>query len=414
MEDRDDRSVLIYCPDLPGHRQIYCDVLTDFFLWKGLRVVLAIGGLQTQSGFEEYSSPYIEQYRGDPRVAIAALGGEAFGPSGAPSWHAIRSLQRDREVQWTFFVDGDALRSGASLIRTVLGRPRLLGKNCAIFLDATFLYYPIPSRGSSTLRFLRGLVWWSRMQLRESLFYRVILRRIWDFDVCFFPDGNFVQEFGYKEYHYLPEIHRSFRFKDRDDSAHEDALRDYHGFLRANSGRDVVLYFGNAEQRKGYDSLLKLVHDHEDLVFVHCGRHATAETYDYPVDELKEDIKESGRLFEFLNRYVTSQKLIDELFSSCKFLLLPYRNHYKSSGILIQAVDHGKPVLVPDVGLMNSLLAENGIGSTYDHLCYDDFEAQFVTFRREHACYLDNVMRFRRRFSRDRIFAALERGLSLA
>lgn len=411
---RSRRSVLIYCPDLAGHRQIYCDVLTDFFLTKGFGVVLAVGAPQREKASEVRFSPYIEQYREDPFVTIVPIAEQAPGAPGEQQWHALQRLQKDFQVERTFFVDGDALRPGLSVPKSLFSKPKVPGKNCGIFLQVGFIYYPIPWARHSLVRSFRGLFWWLRFQLRENLFYRVILRRVWDFDVCFFPDDNLVKRFDYKEYHYLPEIHRSFRFRTLDNSGDEGVAREYEDFLSANSGKDVVLYFGNAERRKGYDFLLKLVHDHRDLVFVHFGRHATEEAYDYPVDAFRDGLRSSGRLFEFLGGFVASPQLIDEFFSSVKFILLPYRNHYKSSGLLIQATEYGKPVLVPDIGLVNELVTENGLGLTYKHLWYDDFESQFFKLRSDGARYSDKVIRFHQGFTKDRIFAALEQGLALA
>lgn len=414
MRGRDGKSVLIYCPDLGGHRQIYCDVLTDFLLSNGFGVILAVAGVHLENELQEYHSPHIEQYRGDAHVAIVPVGEQAFKDSGRLESHVIRDLQRELEVDWTCFVDGDRLKSGLSLVRSLFNRPRLLGRNCAIFLDVGFMYYGIPSRRDSTFDLLRGLVWWLRTQLRENLFYRVVLRHLWNFDLCFFVDEYFVRRFDYAEYHYLPDIPHSFRLRGPEGSGYEDTIGDYEHFLRANSDRDVILYFGNAARRRGYDWLLKLTHDHPDLVFVHCGGHVTKETYDYAVGPLEDELRSSGRLFQFLDTFVTSTQLVDRFFSSTGYVLLPYRNHYQSSAILIQAIDHGKPVLVPDVGLMNSLVADNGIGATFNHLSYDDFESQFLRLRSEYTRYLDSVMEFRQGFTKDAVFAALKGGLGVA
>ena len=66
------------------------------------------------------------------------------------------------------------------------------------------------------------------------------------------------------------------------------------------------------------------------------------------------------------------------LASSCvrPLAVLPYRRHYVSSGVMLQALEADRPVLVPDRGLMAWRTLAFGLGRTYAEGSYEDLRRE--------------------------------------
>jgi hypothetical protein len=147
---------------------------------------------------------------------------------------------------------------------------------------------------------------------------------------------------------------------------------------------------------------------------VHCGRRAPDQVYDYEVDRIRKGLKKSGRIFEWVDTFIADTRVTDTLFGSTKYVLFPYRNHYFSSGIFMQATQYGKAVLVPDVGLLNSYVRDHDLGLTYEHGSYVDFERKAASLGSVYRDYAENVDQFSEMFTQEQIYAHLRKGLNLA
>jgi glycosyltransferase involved in cell wall biosynthesis len=128
--------------------------------------------------------------------------------------------------------------------------------------------------------------------------------------------------------------------------------------------RPVVVYVGTNQERRGYDTLLRLAVA-EDAVFLHCGR---LEPHDGPgaddVERLRAVLAGRDALLETAGPYVRPETA-DVFLRAAAVVALPYRRHLGSSGVMLQAVAAGRPVLVPDEGLMSFRAASFGLGATF-------------------------------------------------
>lgn len=62
-----------------------------------------------------------------------------------------------------------------------------------------------------------------------------------------------------------------------------------------------------------------------------------------------------------INRYVSNEEE-KQLFAAGDVVLLPYRRHFGSSGILVRAIGAGLPVIVSDEELIGRLVRERDLG----------------------------------------------------
>ena len=85
--------------------------------------------------------------------------------------------------------------------------------------------------------------------------------------------------------------------------------------------------------------------------------------FELDVNVLRNVLKSRGDLFE-TNEYIDDPDCIDVFFRQTDRIIFPYRGFAGSSAVMIQAINYGLPVLVPDFGLMGLRVDKNGIGMT--------------------------------------------------
>ncbi len=153
-------------------------------------------------------------------------------------------------------------------------------------------------------------------------------------------------------------------------------------FKRINNANFIILYFGTAQKRRGYDDLLKLAIDN-DACFVHCGIRNYKDTYNYNVDELRGILDKRNKLFE-TNEFITDTNCIDFFFKSVSHLVLPYDESFLgSSGVMLQALSYGIPVLVRDRGLIGYQVKKYKLGQTFSHNLSQNQFLSFINIPKE-------------------------------
>jgi glycosyltransferase involved in cell wall biosynthesis len=155
-------------------------------------------------------------------------------------------------------------------------------------------------------------------------------------------------------------------------------------FKAKNKGRFIILYFGTAQPRRGYDILLKLAVE-SNACFVHCGLNNDKENFEFNTDELKVILKKEERILE-TNQYISDPVCIGHFFGSISHLILPYRKFMGSSGVMLQALGYGIPVLVPNLGIIGYRVNKHNLGLTFDNgykSLLDQFN-HFIRIPKEH------------------------------
>jgi glycosyltransferase involved in cell wall biosynthesis len=221
-------------------------------------------------------------------------------------------------------------------------------------------YAAAPSLVGRAKALLRG----RRAPLSDAAFHMRFVARRPVVDAALVLDELYAA--GHRGSHaWLPDIYREFEQGgeewERETAAWAGRVRD---FLAGCPRRPVVVYVGANQRRRGYADLLRLARD-EGGSFLHCGeRDERDESSDEETRELRRALAERGALLETGDAYL-SPETADVFIRAARCVALPYRGHDGSSGIMLQALAAGRPVLVPDRGLMAYRVRTFGLGLTY-------------------------------------------------
>lgn len=331
-------------------------------------------------------SPDLRALKSRPDVQLLSTRTASDSENGHMSAEALASLQRDQGVDVTVFIEAD--KFSAQFRRIAAGdAPRLEGRNLAIFA-ATSAWYPgedvytgerLGIWGPTlrrTLGNIRGRIF--RRHASARFFFERLVMKHRLVDEILVKDERLASWEG-DPVVWMPEISRPLLTAESAQELAETArvARDVKSFLANNRGREPLLYFGDPAYYKGYDHFLAYIAAHPDLCALHAGRggdviEAARCTHD--VVALRRQLVDEGRLFE-LGAYVSSQGMKQLFFESVRIYVTTHRLALSSSTV-IQAAEFGRPVLVPDRGLLAHRVQTLGIGRVYRYGDFDDMHTQ--------------------------------------
>ncbi len=396
------RGVLIYCPNLGGHRLGYAARLIDFYLAAGCDVHVAYRGFlayaRNKKRYATRDCALLDAYAEHERVQLVRLADPLARP--AEVLGEIVEIQTQREIAVTVFVDGDDL-IGTFVRQALPWSKRLRGKNYAVFILSEFLY-------------IGGAPWYRAIRKRyrdhfmRRLFVQYVFQQVDMLDGALYSDEQVIARMRSSKFIHVPEIGHARApeaISAGRASFYSEAMQRYASFLEAHEGKEIILCFGDLEPRKGHDFLVRLCAERGDLAFVRVGR--TKPSMSMPWESVydKERLLHEGRLFE-LDCYIDSQEFIDQLFGSIDYLLLPYRGFYRTSSVMVQALSYGKPLLVADAGLMGARVKRHELGRTYAHGDYAAFAEEYARLREDHASYAPKITAYYEAAFSERAFAA--------
>ncbi len=389
------KRVLLYSPDVIGHPPVYCRVIADALQGQPCEVVVSMG-FSDAAGLRD--SPDLHPLLGRPGVQIVDT--RTFSAQGRPHLSAeeIRRMQDHFEADTTLFIEAD--KSNQEFRRIAAGQaPRLRGRSLGIFAN-TAEWYPgedsftgeRKTLRASTLRTTLGNIKravFGRRDTPRYFFERVIIgTRV--LDEVLVKDERLAQWRG-APVRWMPEISRPApALETSEDTAEIERRREeLDAFLAANAGREPVLYFGDAAFYKGYDLFLQFMVATPEACAIHPGRSYDAEQrrhFQCDVDAMREQLKREGRLLE-TNDYVHAERLKAMYFGAVRLYLTTHRLALSSSTV-IQALEQGKPVLVPDRGLLGWRVRSNSLGAIYEYGDVADLR------RKAHALWSGDLGRF--------------------
>jgi hypothetical protein len=403
-------KILLYAPDLTGHPQVYCRVIGDILLDVGVTVFIAAATDSATVCNDWYAlAPLADNQHVqflDTRMISDSGGGHLTAEE-------LRELQVRLQVDSTLFIEGDWFRE--QFVRIASGNvSSLYGKNVAICSKVNQWYpgedaytgKPISLMGP-TVRTTLGNLKRSIFNRREQdrYFYETVLVKKKAVDALIVKDERITEKYGPPVY-WMPEIYRVFDYSGSDKCGED--WNQYAGPIRAYvsaAGVDnVLLYFGTGTFYKGYDYFLKLASMDASTYALHAGapRRQEPQTMAFDTDRLRQALLQQERLFE-TNSFVKSAKLIDLLFHSVERFVSTHRLTL-SSGTMLQALEAGKPVLVPGTGLVGWRVQRFGLGQTYRYLDENDLCRSWREFRNQPISqYQQNISSFMNRFSRERV-----------
>jgi glycosyltransferase involved in cell wall biosynthesis len=372
------KRILLYSPDVVGHPPVYCRVIADALAASPCQVVVAMGftdkiGLNESADIQPLAM----------RANVQLIDTRNFSRTGNPHLSAeeLVELQLHFGTDTTLFIEAD--KSKAEFFHIATGQaPRLRGRNLGIFANAAE-WYPgeDPDTGqrrtirARTVRTTLGNVKRAIFNRQQSAryFYENIIIRSGVLDEILVKDERLAKWRG-PPVHWMPEISRPNALAELPEESAEFLRRrtEIQSFLASNKHREPVLYFGDATSYKGYDLFLEFVAASPSTCAIHAGR-----TYDplqrsyyrSDVQALRAQLANENRLYE-TNAYVHTQRLKELFFGSIRLYITTHRLTLSSSTV-IQALEFGKPVLVPDRGLLGYRVRKNNLGGVYgyENLC---------------------------------------------
>jgi hypothetical protein len=376
------KRILLYSPDLVGHPSVYCRVIADALAQESCEVVIAMGftdkiGLNQLPDIQPLSS----------RAALTLIDTRNFSRTGKSHLSAeeLVELQVQFGTDTTLFIEAD--KSNTEFLRIAAGEaPRLCGRNLGIFAN-TAEWYPGEDSFTGerrrlvapTVRTTLGNCKRAILNRRQSAryFYEKIIIRSGVLDEILVKDERLAKWRG-PPVHWLPEISRPPSALETPEECTEYLRRrsEIERFLSTNKHREPVLYFGDATYYKGYDLFLEFVAVTPSTCAIHAGRSFDPQhrslfdaqhrfNFRYDVQGLRAKLADENRLYE-TNAYVHTQRLKELFFGSIRLYITTHRLALSSSTV-IQALELGKPVLVPDRGLLGYRVRNNNLGDVYKY-----------------------------------------------
>lgn len=362
-------NALIYSPDFDGHRQVYVFVMANVLLELGFRVFIAGDTKHIIS-----NSFYIDKLKDFKDINIIDTSKYPYGGNAISSTEFL-NLQNACQTDLTIFAEAD-MHIPLFVSQLFKRKNRFRGKLAGIFLRP-FYFYDQPGL-IDKLRYLKHLP--ARWKSDERLFHGFLLKRFSLINVPLYIDEIFVDH--HPSTVWLPDMFQQYAellVKD-ERSDQRSWIKKLDEFKEKNSGRFLFFYFGTAQLRRGYDTLIKMANDNGDC-FIHCGLRNDKEKFVYDVDILRSTLRKDGRLFE-TNQYITDPVCIEYFFRSVSHLILPYRNFFGSSGVMLQALSFDIPILAPENGIIGHRIKKYRLGLTYNNKMTSSLEVQFSNFRK--------------------------------
>ena len=385
-------AVLLVSPSLQGHRLIYCRVLAAVFAATGARVTVA----GDTSASVVAAHPLLADLRARPGVDVVDT-----GPARTFSAAALPGLVREAGAGVLFCADADGLIGdpGLGAARQAAG---VAVRTVGLYVRSTnFIHAPRPP----LRRRLRDRASGRKDAARE--FHEREPFADGSVDAALVLDERFAAV--HRETHrWMPDIFRepaAGAAADAEETARWRERLDV--FLARSPRRPLVVYVGTNQERRGYDVLLRLAVD-EEAAFVHCGRLEEHDGRDPgEVERLRAVLRERGALLETGGAYEHAATA-DAFLRAARCVVLPYRRHDGSSGVMLQALAVGRPVLVPDHGLMAFRAGRFGVGTTFPDGDYPALRAAFrAAAARDPAACAARLTAFIRCFSPAQLEAAV-------
>ena len=361
---------LIYSPGFDGHRQLYVFVLSQILNDLGYFVYIAGNRRQDAS-----NSFYINELEKWPDVEI--LDTSEYPEGGLGITHSqFRELQGRLNVDLTILPEADH-HLQLLLSQWPLRKNGFKGRLYGIFLRPFYFYRKLGT--IEKLKYLKHLP--SRWKKDERLFHECLLDRLSLLDGAIYLDENYVRRHPGRIW--IPDMFQQYADSviQKTDSEQRRWIEILEEFMKRNTGRFAFLYFGTAQSRRGFDIIMNLAEKNNGC-FIHCGLPNEKERYEHDLDKLRMSLDKKGALLE-TNQFIEDPMCVEAFFKAVSHLILPYRDFYGSSGVMLQALSYGIPVLSPRRGIIGHRIEKFGLGLTYNDSDPADFEARFDLFRNQ-------------------------------
>jgi hypothetical protein len=418
------KSILIFCPDITGHRHLYCRRFIEYFRSRNVQVTLATAG--RWCGAEKLGKPLFEETIDKTLLHVfnhddvEYINLQNYGHECVGSIKQGIHLCKSRDINHMFHVDADLYRLPLSLGEgSEDGISHHLVLIITEFIDLVdqISFEKEVLNGFRALRHKkrRNQILGSRLDVVEKFprLSRKIIERLAkrkDIKSIISTDERIGQILPLNISLILPEIGSSrweLEVSEPPDEFSHRVINQVENFLLSHPFKKVFSMLGDLEKRKGYDMLLGICAEDPDAVCIRIGRTKPNYTSDWFSVENKETLIQEDRLLE-VDSYVASWKVFDRVLSSQTISVLPYRNFYRTSGMFVDSLLSGLPVVVPEKGLMGHRVQTLGLGTTFRNGDLPDLRRAVDVCYRNKDDYMENVTRFSKTLERKHIYSRLD------
>lgn len=400
-------KAFVSLPDLHGHRQIYCREFCRYFLSRDFEVTV---GTDTE-GLERYEE--LAKLSADPRVRFVA---DTWSAETSPSRQLrnLRAAVREADAGVVLLAEADG-ELGLLASQMLWKGRRLPGRRIGLFIRSTNYLHRMehPSAGRLPRAIVAAYSYRPLSLEQPRIFHEVVARRFDVLDAALCLDEVFV---AYRQglYSWVPDIAASFDECAENDSEAAAWRTRVSAFIEGQKGRPAVVYVGTPQPRRGYEQLLELACD-VDGCFLHCGESPEAFGYRLPELPARDALLSRSAILEFGGFYQSFQTALATL-AAARCVVLPYDEHHLgSSGVMLQALQAGRPLLVPDQGLMGWRVRNFGLGLTFVPGDRQDMLQKFRLLQRiPPDFHADAISRFLAHFTVDRFEAAMDVAVGLS
>ena len=273
------KKIIIYCLNIHGHRQIYCNVFTEWALSRDFLVYIVYAGRRRfYNGkiiMEPFNSPYIDFYKNNENVRLINILNVVNDFNYFHEMEIMSELKEDLKAEYIFLVDGKVYINTFVSLAKSHNPKRIMEPVVFNFdLDTSFYYSNIIRR---------------YLKVKN-------LKRIANVDKVIIFDEFLFEELSSEKFGFIPDISMSFNYKDSRITG-SDFFVKYNEFLNENKEKEIILYFGEANYRKGYDLLLSVAAADKDTVFVFCGEVPDYIKKNLNLIKLKNKLEDEKRIF---------------------------------------------------------------------------------------------------------------------
>jgi glycosyltransferase involved in cell wall biosynthesis len=327
-----DPDLLIFEPQIGGHRLTWLQYITEDFLHLGYSITWAVD-LRTESKriIQERLAPLLT------RVSMMSVFNEDGGWRGGSKIKSLAECQKISRSKQVFVNELDEFISNV-LRRAALGiypPTSLKGRLNGVYFRPRFLTDPV----------------WPPGNIIKASGFRHLCKQQW-FQHIYVLDEYLISspEINSNHFHFLPDL-----WSGDYSCSSEDARRA----LDIPLDKFVFLHYGIGDRRKGLHLVVAAMEKMAtgSNIFLLC-----AGQIDHDPALLKRiETLEKRRSAKLINRYVSDEEE-RFAFSSADVVLLPYIHHYGSSGVLSRAAAAGKMVIASDEGLLAKRIREHDLG----------------------------------------------------
>ena len=336
--------ILIFEPRLKGHHLSWLKTITNCFVSQGFKISLATDYRgESRDLIQNHLSGIID------KISIMSV----FEKNG--QWYKggkIKSLSNcfhKSNAQEIFMNNLDEIMSHCLRLSAfgLMPPENLKGRLSGVYFRPRFIENNFMPPGniikSYGFRRLCKQSWFKNIYFMDEYLHKIIKDK--------YPDQSF---------YFLPDFWEGHYSHDR---------REARNTLELPQDKLILLFFGIGDKRKGLqiavNALLSLPEDSN--AFLLC----VGSPIDSKAIKGLEKLKHRGMAF-LINRYVSEYEK-ELCFCASDLILLPYINHFGSSGVLSLASAAGKMVIASDFGLLGRRVKEHHLGFTFKNGDTRDF-----------------------------------------